>query len=150
MLKHLGQHGIKHLTNLFNNVVNTATIPALWKIARIIPLLKPGKPADKGSSYRPISLLSPLAKTLESVLLPTISESIDLAHHQHGFRKTRSTVTALQDISNHITNGLNQRKPVDRTVAVAIDLSKAFDTVNHEILITEVSKLDLMVTSKGS
>ena len=143
MLKHLGPHGIKHLTNLFNNVVNTATIPYLWKIARIIPLLKPGKPADKGSSFRPISLLSPLAKILEACLLPTISDSAELASHQHGFRKSRSTTTALQNISNKITNGLNQNKPVDRTVAVAIDLSKAFDTVNHEILITEIYNLQL-------
>ena len=143
MLKHLGPHGLKHLTNLFNYVVNTATIPALWKVARIIPLLKPGKPADKGSSFRPISLLSPLAKILEAVLLPTISDSIDLATHQHGFRKSRSTTTALQNIANKVTKGLNQKKPVDRTVAVAIDLSKAFDTVSHEILITEILSLDL-------
>ena len=45
--------------------------------------------------------------------------------------------------SDHITKELNQKKPVERTMAVAIDLSKAFDTVNHELLITEISKLNL-------
>ena len=52
-------------------------------------------------------------------------------------------MTALQSISDIITTGLNKKKPVERTVMVAIDLSKAFDTVGHEILITDISKLKM-------
>ena len=143
MLKHLGNFGIQYLTNIYNNSVNKAHIPARWKKARIIPLLKPGKPADKGTSFRPISLLSPSIKILESILLPTISESVKLKEHQHGFRKGHSTGTALQNIANHITTGLNRKRPAERTVLVAIDLSKAFDTVNHEILIQDILELNL-------
>jgi len=143
MLKHIGQNGIMFLTEIYNNSVNTAIIPSLWKTGRIIPLLKPGKKADQGASYRPISLLSPAAKILESVLLPVISESVTLAPHQHGFRKKRSTVTALQDIAAHVTTGLNRKPPVHRTVVVAIDLSKAFDTVDHELLLKDISELPL-------
>jgi hypothetical protein len=143
MLKHLGPQAINYLTTIYNNSVNKSIIPTMWKTGRIIPLLKPGKPADQGSSYRPISLLSPVAKTLESILLPEITAAIPFANHQHGFRKGRSTLTALQSISNHITQGLNKKKPVDRTIAVAIDLSKAFDTVNHEILLKDIEELDL-------
>ena len=143
MLKHLGPKGIAYLTKIFNAVVNTANIPHIWKVGKIIPLLKPKKPADEGSSYRPVSLLCPAAKLLESTLLPTITTAIPLADHQHGFRKKRSTTTALQEISDHITDGLNRKKPAHRTVAVAIDLSRAFDTVDHEILIKEVSNLEL-------
>ena len=143
MLKHLGPKGIRFLTNIFNTCVNTATIPSIWKVGRIIPLLKPGKPADEGSSYRPISLLSPMAKTLESVLLPEISASIKLANHQHGFRKAHSTTTALQELNIKITNGLNQKKPVNRTVAIAIDLSRAFDTVDHDLLLEDILELQL-------
>ena len=143
MLKHLGPNGIRFLTHIYNECVNTATIPALWKTGRIIPLLKPGKPTDVGSSYRPISLLSPLAKVLESILLPEITESIHLARHQHGFRKGHSTTTALHNINNFITEGLNKDKPVQRTVAVAIDLSRAFDTVDHDILLDDIDELQL-------
>ena len=143
MLKHLGPNGINYLTHLFNCSVNQAIIPPLWKVGRIIPLLKPKKPADEGTSYRPISLLSPPAKILESILHSRIEESVTLADHQHGFRKGRSTTTALQEISDLIKTGLNMKKPVNRTVLVAVDLSKAFDTVDHEILLKEISELDL-------
>ena len=143
MLKYIGSHAITHLTNTFNHVVNTAIIPPMWKVGRIIPLPKPGKPADEGPSYRPISLLAPAAKILESILLKPIQDSINLAPHQHGFRKGRSTQTALQDITSHIKQGLNKKKPVDRTVLVAIDLSRAFDTVDHEILIKDIVALPL-------
>ena len=143
MLKHLGPNAIKYLTKLYNRVVNTATTPAVWKQSRIIALLKPGKPTDQGSSHRPISLLSPPAKILESILLPEITEAINLPRHQHGFRKCHSTATALHEISTHITDGLNKKQPVDRTVAVAIDLSKAFDTVDHDLLMEDIHNLQL-------
>ena len=143
MLKQLGPKGIEFLTKIFNSAVNKAHIPPIWKVGKIIPLLKPKKEADQGPSYRPISLLCPAAKLLEGALLETISAAIPLADHQHGFRKKRSTTTALQQVSDHITDGLNRKKPVHRTVCVAIDLSRAFDTVNHELLIEEISKLEL-------
>ena len=143
MLKHLGPQGIRYLTNIYNHSVNKSIVPMVWKTGRIIPLLKPGKESNKGPSHRPISLLSPSAKILESILKPTIEESMELKDHQHGFRKGRSTTTALQQISDHITNGLNMKKPVNRTVLVAIDLSKAFDTVNHEILLNDIMELPL-------
>ena len=53
-----------------------------------------------------------------------------MADHQHRFRKGRSTTTALYEIDCHITRGLNKRKPVDRTVLVALDLRPGFDKVN--------------------
>jgi hypothetical protein len=60
-LKHLGPRGVQYLTNLFNLSVGNADLPAIWKAAVIMPVLKPGKPASAGSSYRPIFLLSPVA-----------------------------------------------------------------------------------------
>ena len=143
MLKHIGLNGMSFLANLYTNVLKTSMVPKLWKVGKIVPLLKPGKPADKGPSYRPISLLSPAAKTLESLILCPLQDSATLAPHQHGFRKGRSTQTALQEISTHITDGLNRPKPRHRTVMVAIDLSKAFDTVNHEILLQDIVDLSL-------
>ena len=143
MLKNLGPHGIKFMTIMFNKCISTSIIPSIWKVARIIPLLKPGKPIDQGTSYRPVSLLSPAAKILEALLLPSVTAAISLADHQHGFRKKRSTTTALHSIINHINKGLNKKKPVHRTVSVAIDLSKAFDTVNHQLLLTDINNLPM-------
>jgi hypothetical protein len=143
MLKHLGPHGIKFLTDIFNLVLSTAHTPGKWKTAKIITLLKPGKPANKGSSYRPVSILSPPAKILEALILPYLTDAVELADHQHGFRKGRSTLTALQSIRDHIDKGLNRKKPVHRTVSVAIDLSRAFDTVDHHILLRDINNLPL-------
>ena len=143
MLKNIGPKGIQYLTNIYNNSINRSIVPMIWKTARIIPLPKPGKESNQGPSYRPISLLSPAAKTLEAIIQPEIADSIELKDHQHGFRKSRSTTTALQGISDHIIKGLNIKKPVKRTVLVAIDLSKAFDTVDHEILLNDINELPL-------
>ena len=143
MLKYLGPAALSFLTDLFNNVVNQAIIPPPWKVGRIIPILKPNKPKDEGTSFRPISLLSPPAKILESIVLEPLNQSITLAPHQHGFRKGRSTITALQEVVDHVTTGLNSGKPADRTVLVAVDLSKAFDTVNHELLLNDIAELPL-------
>ena len=130
MLKHLGPKAHSYIAGMFQTSLNTGVIPSIWKTARIIPLLKPGKPDDTGKSYRPVLLLSPLVKALETLLLPTLTEHLPMVDHQHGFQKGRSTTTALYEIEFHITRGLNKRKPVDRTVLVALDLRAAFDTVN--------------------
>ena len=143
MLKNLGPIAINFITKLFNDILLTAIIPPLWKTGRIIPLPKPGKPSNEGKSYRPVSLLSPLAKLLESVLLPHLQSAVHLEDHQHGFRKGRSCTTALQDITGHIKKGLNRHKPVHRTVMVAVDLTCAFDTVSHKILIKDINDLPL-------
>ena len=130
MLKHLGPKAHSYIAGMFQKSLNTGLIPSIWKTARIIPLLKPGKPDNTGKSYRPVSLLSPLVKALETLLLPTLTEHLPMADHQHGFRKRWSTTTALYEIDCHITRGVNKCKPVDRTVLVASDLRAAFDTVN--------------------
>ena len=129
MLKHMGPKAHSNIAGMFQKSLNTGLTPSIWKTTRIIPLLKPGKSDDTGKSYRPVSLLSPLAKALETLLFLTLTEHLPMADHQHGFRKGRSTTTDLYEIDCHITRGLNKRKPVDRTVFVALDLRAIFDTV---------------------
>ena len=68
MLKKLDERAIRFLTRLLDLSLHTLVIPDIWKVARIIPILKPNKPATKGESYRPISLLSPVVKILEALL----------------------------------------------------------------------------------
>ena len=89
-------------------------------------------------SYRPISLLSPTAKLLEKIILPYITNNIPSIYHQHGFKTKHSTTTALHQLTNHITTGFNQKKPPHRTITIALDMSQAFDTVNHYTLIEKL------------
>ena len=109
-LKHIGPLGLNFLTDIFNLSTATATIPTIWKTSTIIPLLKPKKPAEESTSYRPVSLLCPAIKILERLILPTLTEHLPIPDHQHGFRKQHSTVTALND--------LNQARPFIYCVSI--------------------------------
>ena len=142
-LKHLGPKGIEYLTNIFNLSINTSTIPAIWKTSIIIPLLKPKKDAGDSGSYRPVSLLSPAIKTLERLLLPTLTDHLPVPDIQHGFRKNHSTITALNDFNQAIAGGFNKKKPADRTILLQLDLSKAFDMVSHNKLLNDINHTDL-------
>ena len=85
-LKHLGSKGIRYLTHLYNLSVRVADIPAIWKSARVVPVPKPGKPADQGTSYSPISLLCPEIKVLERLNLPFLRAFLSPSPSQHGFQ----------------------------------------------------------------
>ena len=77
----------------------TSTIPVIWKMSTIIPLLKPKKPAEESTSYRPVSLLCPAIKILERLVLPSLTDYLPVPDIQHGFRQQHSTVTALHDFN---------------------------------------------------
>ena len=99
-----------------------------------------------GTSYRPIALLSPMAKVLERIILNKIVNKINLSKTQHGFRKEHSTSTALHEITATIAAGFNKSKPPDRTIAIQLDMSKAFDTVNHNKLMLKLMNTDIPAT----
>jgi hypothetical protein len=138
-LKHLGPKGISYLTSLYNLSMAGADLPAVWKTANIVPILKPGKNPNLSTSYRPISLLSPLVKVLERLLLPLMNDAVTLSDSQHGFLAGRLTTTALLPLSTAIALGFNQNKPPAQTAVVAIDISKAFDWVDHTLLIQKLA-----------
>ena len=83
-----------------------------------------------GTSYRPISLLSVIAETLENTLLPYITNNIPHISTQHGFKSNHSTTQHKQ----HHHNRLQPKQTTRRTITVALDMSKAFDTVNIHTL----------------
>ena len=109
-------------------------IPNMWQRATVIPLPKPGMPPGESTSYRPVSLLSPVSRTIEKILLPILINTIPMPEHQHGIRKGHSTTTALCNTTEKIAYGINQKIPPARTVLVALDLKRFFHTVNHEVL----------------
>ena len=136
-LKNLGPRAIEYIAALFNLSVTTCQIPAIWKSSLIIPIPKPGKDTSVGTSYRPISLLCPAAKIL---ILPTINKYLQPARDQHGFRPDHLTTSGLLQMTTDIAMGFNQRKPPDRTICVAVDLSAAFDTVCHNNLLSKINR----------
>ena len=71
-----------------------------------------------------------------------------LAPSQHGFRPTRSTTTALLPLAHTVAAGFNQKKPPHRTVAMAIDFTKAFDSIPHDLLIRRITESDLHANIK--
>ena len=129
-LKHIDPIGLAFLTSTFKTALNTNLIPHIWKSSNIVPIPKPNKDIDKGTSYRPISLLSVIAKTLEKSLHPYITANIPNASTQHGYKTQHSTVAALHTVNNTVAKGFNQMAPPARTIAVALDMRKSFDTIN--------------------
>ena len=111
-LNNLGPGTIEYITAPFNLSVTNCQIP-IWKSSLIIPIPKPGKDTSQGSSFRPISLLCPAAKVLESRILPTINKYFQHAPDQHGFRQEYSTTSVLLQLTTNIAMGSNQKKPPD-------------------------------------
>ena len=111
-LKHIGPLGLAFLTSMFKTALNKNIIPHTWKLANIVPIPKPNKDTNKGTSYRPISLLSVIAKTLEKSLLPYITANIPNTPMQHGYKTQHSTVTALHTLNNTVAKGFNQMAPL--------------------------------------
>jgi hypothetical protein len=142
-LKYLSLLGLAYLTKLFNLSVTNVNIPAAWKKANIIPIPKPGKPANQSTGYRLISLLSLAVKVLERLLLPILTDALPCAPSQHGYRPMHSFNTALLPIVTKIAIGFNELKPASRTALVALDISKAFDAVDHDLLLGKVSDTQL-------
>ena len=142
-LKHIGPLGVAFLTTMFKTALNKNIIPHTWKLANIVPIPKPNKDTDKGTSYRHISLLSVIAKTLEKSLFPYITANIPYTPMQHGYKTHHSTVTALHTLNNTVAKGFNQMAPPARTITVALDMSKAFDTINIHTLIRKLPQTNI-------
>ena len=128
---------------LFNLSATTCRIPAIWKSSLIIPTPKPGKDTSQGTSYRPISLICPAAKVLESLFFYHQSTNISFLLKTNTVSDVNTTTSALLQLTTDVAVGFNQRKPPDRTVCVAVDLSAAFDTVCHNNLLSKINRSQL-------
>ena len=122
-------------------------MPHIRKLANIVPIPKPNKDIDKGTSYKPISLLSVIAKALEKSLLPYITANISNAPTQHGYKTQHATVTALHTLNNTVAKGFNQMAPLARTITVALNMNKALDTINIHTLIRKLLQTKILGTS---
>ena len=134
LVKKIIPHIVKPLAHICNTSLMNGIFPDRMKIARVIPLFKNGD-VKEFSNYRPVSILSQFSKILEKVfhnrLMSFINDKQILNDSQFGFRKNMSTAMAIIELVEEITTAIDEGKT---TVGVFIDLKKAFDTVDHNIL----------------
>lgn len=131
------------LTDLFNLSLNTCSIPVIWKTARVTPIFKGGDHTDL-SNYRPISILCTIAKVFEKIIFRQLQIYLNhfniLCVNQSGFRPGYSTTTALLKFTNDVFSSLDQSQ---YTGAIFLDLSKAFDLVDHYLLLDKLKSIGL-------
>jgi hypothetical protein len=123
------------LTFLFNLSLSKGVVPDALKVAKVIPLFKKGDEAVM-ANYRPISLLSIFNKLLEKLVFKRIASFVDanniMYKYQFGFRKHHSTSLALLDVIDGCYKNIDMNNKV---IGIYFDLQKAFDTVDHTILL---------------
>ena len=131
---------VPELTHLFNESLSTGVFPQSWCTGRITPIPKDGDLLSAGN-WRPISLLPLPSKLLEKIVHYQISVFLEenrvLDPRQHGFRSSFSTSTAIFALTKYLFQNYNEG---NSTSCVLVDYSKAFETLDHDILCTKLGK----------
>lgn len=138
LIRHAANIIARPLTHIINCSLSQGIFPDPLKVAKIIPIYKKGAATDV-SNYRPISILSIFSKIFESFVNKQLINYLESNHvlldTQFGFRKKYSTKLALIDLISEICDNLDKGV---LTFGVFIDLKKAFDTINHDILLKKL------------
>ena len=137
----------KPLAAIFNSSFKTGVFPDIWKIARVTSIFKSGSKSDM-SNYRPISVLSVFSRLLEKLGHDQVSsymkEQKKFATCQHAFLKMHNTLTSLLNITDSWFSNVDKHRI---NISVFLDLKKAFDTVDHGILLAKLTKYGVAGTS---
>jgi hypothetical protein len=127
-------------------ILAQGVFPNMFKAARIVPVFKTGD-VTICDNYRPIALVKSFSKILEKIVQINLVNHIEINHllyeHQYGFLRGKSTEHNLLYIFNHISKSLND---VNYTVGIFLDLKKAFDVVDHSILLAKMDRFGITGT----
>lgn len=136
----------KPLTHICNLSFKTGAFPNQMKIAKVIPLYKNGS-KHHFTNYRPVSLLPQFSKILEKLFNSRLDSFLErfnvLSECQYGFRTNRSTSQALMESIERIIDAIDNQQ---HAIGIFIDLKKAFDTINHNILLYKLEKIGIRGT----
>ena len=120
-------------------MVKSGINPDDLKIAKVVPIYKSGD-TTKCTNYRPISVLSIINNIFEKILYKRLYDYLEkfeiLYQNQYGFRKGHSTMHVLVELVGNIKNSIDNG---EMTCGIFVNLSKAFDTVNHKILLDKLN-----------
>ena len=125
---------------IFNQSITQGMFPESMKLVEVIPLYK-GKCMDFVENYRPISLLITISKVLEKIIYTRVYNYIEkheiLFNSQYGFRSKHSCEQALIELTGKLIQAKENKL---KSAALFLDLSKAFDTLNHEVLLSKLER----------
>ena len=140
-LKHLGTKAHKWLLTMLNICFMENKIQTIWRQSKIITILKP-EDSSIPKNNRPISLLCHTYKLYERMILNRIAPAIEqhLIMEQAGFRSGKSCTSQLPNLTQHIEDGYEEGMI---TGTAFVDLSAAYDTVNHRLLIPQLHNTTL-------
>ena len=143
LLKKLSDELVVPLTMICNTSMVTGTFPKQMKTAVVIPLFK-SKERELVNNYRPISLLLTISKLLEKVMYTRVYDFMQntnqIYESQYGFRTGHSCENAISEALGEIVKGLQNGKT---TVCILLDLSKAFDSLDHNTIFEKMDKYGL-------
>ena len=129
------------LSKIINKYFMSGVFPDILKIARVLPLHKGGS-LDKVINFRPISILSSISKIFERLMFNKMYSFIEkyqiFDNSQFGFRKGHNTELAIMRTIKYITDALDMDVPV---IGLFLDISKAFDSIDHNILLDKLHLL---------